>query len=98
MFAINLDNLKKIKYYFFLKKTLSLFIVYSRWGHEYEKIFKEEESIKILKILGLTTDIKEYQKIVSEENLSQEFSLKNIGETRNYLIEEINQNQLISFQ
>ena len=60
MFAINLDNLKKIKYYFFLKKTLSLFIVYSRWGHEYEKIFKEEESIKILKILGLTTDIKEY--------------------------------------
>ena len=45
---------------FFLKKTLSLFIVYSRWGHEYEKIFKEEESIKILKILGLTTDIKEY--------------------------------------
>ena len=31
---------------------------------------------------------------MSEE--SQEFRLKNIDETRNYLIEEINQNELIS--
>ena len=31
-----------------------------------------------------------------EENISQEFRLKNIDETRNYLIEEINQNELIS--
>ena len=31
-----------------------------------------------------------------EENISQEFRLKNIDETRNYLIEEINQNDLIS--
>ena len=29
---------------------------------------------------------------MSEENISQEFRLKNIDETRNYLIEEINQN------
>ena len=29
---------------------------------------------------------------MSEENLSQEFRLTNIDETRNYLIEEINQN------
>ena len=35
-------------------------------------------------------------KIVSEENISQEFRLKNIDETRNYLIEEINQNELMS--
>ena len=34
---------------------------------------------------------------MSEENLSQEFGLKNIDEIRNYLIEEINQNQLILF-
>ena len=27
-----------------------------------------------------------------EENISQEFKLQNIDETRNYLIEEINQN------
>ena len=31
-----------------------------------------------------------------EENISQEFRQKNIGETRNYLIEEINLNKLIS--
>ena len=31
-----------------------------------------------------------------EENISQEFSLKNIDETRHYLIEEINRNDLIS--
>ena len=33
---------------------------------------------------------------MAEENISQEFRLKNIDETRNYLIEEINQNELIS--
>ena len=31
-----------------------------------------------------------------EENISQEFRLQNIDETRNYLIEEINQNELRS--
>ena len=29
MFAINIENLKKLKYYTFLRKTLSLTIVYS---------------------------------------------------------------------
>ena len=33
---------------------------------------------------------------MSEENKSQEFRLKNIDETRNYLIKKINQNELIS--
>ena len=33
---------------------------------------------------------------MGEENISKEFRLKNIDETRNYLIEEINQNELIS--
>ena len=33
---------------------------------------------------------------MAAENVSQEFRLKNIDETRNYLIEEINRNQLIS--
>ena len=33
---------------------------------------------------------------MAAENLSQEFRLKNIDEARNYLIEEINRNQLIS--
>ena len=33
---------------------------------------------------------------MSKENISQEFRLKNIHETRNYLIEEIKQNELMS--
>ena len=31
-----------------------------------------------------------------EENISQEFRLKNVNETRNYFLEEIEQNQLMS--
>ena len=48
---------------YIFKKTLSLSIVYSKCGHEYEKVFKEQESIVILKILGLFNNIEEYQKI-----------------------------------
>ena len=33
---------------------------------------------------------------MSEENMSQEFRLKNIDETRNYLIDEIKQNELMN--
>ena len=33
---------------------------------------------------------------MSEENICQEFKLKNIDETRKYLIEEKNQNELTS--
>ena len=33
---------------------------------------------------------------MAEENVSQEFRLKNIDEPRNYLIEEINWNELMS--
>ena len=36
-----------------------------------------------------------YLKNMAEENISQEFRLKNIDETRNYLIEEIHQNELV---
>ena len=35
----------------------------SKCDHEHEKIFKEEESIEILKILGLINNIEEYQKM-----------------------------------
>ena len=31
-----------------------------------------------------------------KENVSEEFTLKNIDETRNYFIEEINRNELMS--
>ena len=33
---------------------------------------------------------------MAEQNISPEFRLKNIGETRNYLIEEMNQSNLMS--
>ena len=33
---------------------------------------------------------------MSEENISQEFRLKNIDEARNYAFEKVNQNKLIS--
>ena len=58
------------------------------------KIFKEEESIELFIILiQLTTNIKEYQKICNHVRRKQEFRQKNIDETRNYLIQEINQNE-----
>ena len=41
----------------------NLSIVYSKCSHEYVKIFKEEESIEILRILGLINNIEEHQKI-----------------------------------
>ena len=37
-----------------------------------------------------------YFKNIAEENISQEFRLKNIDKTRNHLIEEINENELMS--
>ena len=33
---------------------------------------------------------------MSEENISEEFKVKNIDETRNYLFEETNRNELMS--
>ena len=68
-------NLIKILY--ILEKTLVLSIICSKGRNEVGKISKEEESIEILKILGLF-------KNMVEENISQEFRLKNVDETRNY--------------
>ena len=41
-------------------------------------------------------NIYNYFKNMAEENISQEFILKNINKTRNYFLEEIKQNELIS--
>ena len=54
---------KKTKISYIFKKTLSLSIVYSKCSHEYEKMFKEEESIEILQIPGITNNIEDCQKI-----------------------------------
>ena len=40
---------KKPKISQILRKTFGLFIICSKCGHEYKKIFKEEESSEILK-------------------------------------------------
>ena len=62
MFPINIKNLEKLKYHIFSKKHC-IFLLFIVSGHEYQKIFKEEELVKILKLLGLITNIEEYQKI-----------------------------------
>ena len=45
-----------------LEKTV-LSIICSRCKIEDEKIFKKEESIEILKVLGLIDNIEEYQEV-----------------------------------
>ena len=52
LFAKSINNLKSIRYIFF-DKILLYYIICNNCGSEDEKIFKEEESIEILKILGL---------------------------------------------
>ena len=48
---------KNPKISFIFKKTLVLSIICSKCGDEYQKIFKEKQSIGMLKILGLITKI-----------------------------------------
>ena len=52
-----------------------------------KKISQKEKSIEILKILGLITF-----------KISQEFRTEHIDETRNFFLEEIKQNELISIK
>ena len=63
LFVINLENLKNLNYHVFLKniRSFAVIVVINI------KIFKEEESIEILKILGLITNIEEYQKIYNHD-------------------------------
>ena len=48
---------KKTKISYIFKKTSSLPVVYSNCGHKYGKKIFKEESIEILKILGLINNI-----------------------------------------
>ena len=48
---------EKPKISYLLEKTLVLSIICSKCKNEDEKIFKEEESIEILKIIGLIENI-----------------------------------------
>ena len=48
---------KKTKISYLLEKTLLLSIICSKYKNEDEKLFKEEKSLEILKILGLIENI-----------------------------------------
>ena len=58
---------KNLKISYTFKKALGLSIVCSKCGHEYKKIFREEESVEILTIIGLITNIEEYQDIYNHD-------------------------------
>ena len=60
-----------------------------------KKLFKEEESMEILKFL-VQLKIYDYCKNMVEENISQDFRLKNIDEAKNYFVKKIEQNKLVS--
>ena len=57
-YALSIENLKNQKYHISQeKKTLFLFTICSKCKNQDEKLFKEEESIEILKVLGLIESI-----------------------------------------
>ena len=65
LYSINYCKYRKFekpKISYLLEKRLVLSIICSKCKHEDEKVFKEEESIVILKILGLINNIEEHQK------------------------------------
>ena len=57
------EKLEKPKTSDVLEKALVLVIIRSKCKNEDEKIFKEEESLVISKILRLINNIEEYQKL-----------------------------------
>ena len=75
---------KKPKILYICNKTLLLSSICNKCGKEDEKIFKEEESIEIWKILGLINNIEKYQ--MKKGNINQEFRLKNIEERKKIFI------------
>ena len=54
---------EKPKISYFLEKTLVLSNICSKCKNEDEKIFKEEESIEISRVLGLINNTEGYQKL-----------------------------------
>ena len=78
----NYKAFKKLKMSNFYDKTLLLSSICNKYGREDEKIFKEEEIIE--------------KKNNYFKNMSQEFRLKHLDETRSYFLEEIKQDELMS--
>ena len=71
MFAINIENLKNLKYHIFLKELWVFLLFTVSVVMNIKKIFKEEESTEILKSLGFINNIEQNQKIYNH------FSKKN---------------------
>ena len=57
LFVASIENLNILRYHTFSKKTLLVPIICSKCKNEDEKVFKEEEPIEILKILGIVGNI-----------------------------------------
>ena len=53
LFAVIIKNQKTLKYLTIFEKTLVLSIICSKCENDNEKVFKGEETIEILKIIGL---------------------------------------------
>ena len=53
LFAVIIKNQKTLKYLPIFEKTLVLSIICSKCENDNEKVFKGEEAIEILKIIGL---------------------------------------------
>ena len=93
---------------YILDKILVFSIIFDKCGNNNEKVFKEEESIEIIKSFGLINNMNDWyilcqmniqlfsRKHIVEENITQEFILKNKDEKRSYFITEINQHNLMS--
>ena len=69
---VNIKNLKILKYHIFSKK-LAIITIGSKCGSKDEKIYKEEEAIKILKILGLINNKEQYQEHSWKKNKSRSY-------------------------
>ena len=54
---VSTESLKFLKYHNFFKKALLFSIICSKFKNEDEQLFKEKESIEILKILSLIKNI-----------------------------------------
>ena len=61
LFVVSIENVNNLNIIPLEKTVLS--IICSRCKIEDEKIFKKEESIEILKVLGLIDNIEEYQEV-----------------------------------
>ena len=57
LFAVSIENSKPLKYHSYSENYHFFLIIFSNYNNEAEKIFKEEESIAISKIIGLIKNI-----------------------------------------